>query len=105
LDGNRLSERAKAVEFRGSARDDLRAFPAAARREAGHQIDQVQQCRDPDDWKSMNTIGQGVREIRIKEEDAVYVLYCFQKKTPKTSRMDRDLAASRYRALVKDRDR
>jgi phage-related protein len=29
------------VEFRGSALDDLRAFPEAARREAGYQLDQI----------------------------------------------------------------
>jgi phage-related protein len=88
----------KSVEFRGSALDDLRAFPAAARREAGHQLDQVQNGREPDDWKPMNTVGQGVREIRIRDvagafriiyvarlADAVYVLHCFQKKTQKTA--------------------
>jgi phage-related protein len=102
----------------GSAQDDLRAFPAAARREAGHQIDQVQQGRDPDDWKLMNTVGQGVREIRIREEDgafrviyvakledAIYVLHCFQKKTRNTRKADLDLAAKRYRDLVKELDR
>jgi predicted XRE-type DNA-binding protein len=57
----------KPVEFRGSALDDLRAFPAAARREAGYQLDRVQQGREPDDWKPMNTIGRGVREIRIRD--------------------------------------
>ena len=57
--------KSKPVEFRGSALDDLRAFPAAARREAGYQLDQVQRGREPDDWKPMNTVGQGVREIRI----------------------------------------
>jgi phage-related protein len=31
--------RAKEIEFRGSALDDLRAFPQSARREAGHQLD------------------------------------------------------------------
>ncbi len=55
------------VEFRGSALDDLRAFPQAARREAGHQLDQVQHGREPDDWKPMNTVGRGVREIRIRD--------------------------------------
>jgi phage-related protein/predicted XRE-type DNA-binding protein len=83
----------KPVEFRGSALDDLRAFPEAALREAGYQLDQVQHGRDPDDWKPMNTIGGGVREIRIRDaagafrvlyvakfDDAVYVLHCFQKK-------------------------
>jgi phage-related protein len=110
-----MSERHKPVEFQASALDDLRAFPPAARREAGHQIDQVQQGRDPDDWKPMTTVGQGVREIRIRDEggifrviyvarfaDAIYVLHCFQKKTRKTSKADLDLAAKRYRDLVKE---
>jgi phage-related protein len=92
----------------------LRAFPRAARREAGYQLDQIQHGRDPDDWKSMNAIGRGVREIRIRDaagafrvlyvakfEDAVYVLHCFQKKTQKTSKADLNLAAQRYRGLLK----
>ena len=57
----------KPVEFRGSSLDDLRAFPLAARREAGHQIDQVQNGHDPDDWKPMSAVGQGVKEIRIRD--------------------------------------
>src|SRR5882672_12342716 len=106
------------VEFRGSAPDDLRAFPQAARREAGHQLDQVQHGREPDDWKPMNTVGRGVREIRIhdaagafrvlyvaKFDDGVYVLHCFQKKTQKTSKADLNLAAQRYRDLLKELDR
>lgn len=105
----------KPVEFRGSSLDDLRAFPLAARREAGHQLDQVQNGQDPDDWKPMNTVGQGVREVRIRDAsgafrimyiakfaDAVYVLHCFQKKTEKTSKVDLDLAAKRYRDLLKE---
>ena len=95
----------KPVEFRGSALDDLRAFPSAARREAGHQLDQVQHGREPDDWKPVNTVGRGVREIRIhvaKFDDAVYVLHCFQKKTQKTSKADLSLAAQRYRDLLKE---
>ncbi len=104
------------VEFLGSALDDLRTFPVSARREAGHQLDQVQNGREPDDWKPMNTIGQGVREIRIRDAagafrviyvvkfaDTVYVLHCFQKKTQKTSKTDLDLAAKRYRDLMKER--
>ena len=105
----------KPVEFRGSALDDLRAFPEAARREAGYQLDQVQHGRDPDDWKPMNTIGSGVREIRIRDaagafrvlyvakfDDAVYVLHCFQKKTEKISKADVGIAAKRYRELLKE---
>ena len=105
----------KPVEFLGSALDDLRAFPLAARREAGHQLDQVQNGQEPDDWKPMNTVGPGVKEIRIRDAvgafrviyvakftDAVYVLHCFQKKTEKTSKSDLDLAAKRYRNLLKE---
>lgn len=33
---------------------------------------------------------------------AIYVLHCFQKKTQKTSKADLDLAAKRYRDLVKE---
>jgi phage-related protein len=63
----------------------------------------------------MSTLGQGVKEIRIRDAagafrviyiaklaDAVYVLHCFQKKTAKTSRTDLDLAAKRYRDLLKE---
>jgi phage-related protein/predicted XRE-type DNA-binding protein len=100
----------KPVEFRGSALDDLET----ARREAGYQLNQIQHGLEPDDWKLMNTVGRGVREIRIcdaagafrvlyvaKFDDAVYVLHCFQKKTQKTSKADLNLAAQRYRDLLK----
>lgn len=105
----------KPVEFRGNSLDDLRAFPLAAKREAGHQLDQVQNGQEPDNWKPMNTVGQGVKEIRIRDAagafrviyvakfaDAVYVLHCFQKKTEKTSKADLDLASKRYRDLLQE---
>jgi phage-related protein len=109
-----MTARAKEVEFRGSALDDLRAFPQAARRMAGHQLDRVQQGLDPDDWKAMSSIGAGVREIRIRDEgafrviyvarlkEAVFVLHCFQKKTQKTSRQDLAVATSRYKELIRE---
>ncbi len=105
----------KPIEFLGSALDDLRAFPISARREAGYQLDQVQRGFEPDDWKPMPIIGQGVREIRIRDASgafrviyvaklasAIYVLHCFQKKTQKTSKMDINLAEKRYRDLMKE---
>jgi phage-related protein len=103
----------KPVEFRGSSLADLSEFSARARREAGFQLFQVQEGRDPDDWKPMSDVGPGVREIRIREKDgafrliyiaefaeAVYVLHCFQKKTQKTSRQDLSLAKRRYKELI-----
>jgi len=47
---------------------DLRNFPEEARRDAGQQLYQVQLGDDPDDWKPMETVGRGVREIRIREK-------------------------------------
>ncbi|MBU2737671.1 type II toxin-antitoxin system RelE/ParE family toxin [Acidithiobacillus concretivorus] len=104
----------KPIVFQGTSLEDLRTFPLSARREAGYQLDQVQKGRDPDDWKPMNSVGPGVREIRIRDEkgafrviyvaklpEAVYVLHCFQKKTQKTRKSDLDLAGQRYRDLLK----
>ena len=105
----------KRALFVGSARDDLRAFPALARRDAGAQLDRVQRGEEPKDWKPMPSIGRGVNEIRIRDQggafriiyvakfsNAVYVLHCFQKKEQKTSRHDIEVAAKRYADLVKD---
>ena len=63
----------------------------------------------------MNSVGQGVQEILIRDAsgafrvlyvarfaDTVYVLHCFQKKTEKTSKADVDLAARRYRDVLKE---
>jgi phage-related protein len=66
----------KDVVFRGTALDDLRAFPPAARREAGHQLDLVQRGLDADDWKPMNSVGPGVREFRIRDAAGAFrVIY------------------------------
>ena len=104
----------KPIEFRGSAREDLRAFPQTARREAGFQLDRVQCGLEPANSKPMSTIGAGVREIRItdatgalrvmyvaKFSSALYVLHCFQKKTQRTRESDIELAAQRYRDLLR----
>ncbi|MBI3480382.1 MAG: type II toxin-antitoxin system RelE/ParE family toxin [Nitrosomonadales bacterium] len=107
-----MHKESKPVEFLGSSLSDLRDFPLAARRAAGYQIDKVQ--HGADDWKPMKTVGAGVQEIRIQDEagafrviyiaklkDAVYVLHCFQKKTPKTSAHDIALASKRYDELMR----
>ncbi|MFN7572825.1 MAG: type II toxin-antitoxin system RelE/ParE family toxin [Betaproteobacteria bacterium] len=105
----------KPIEFRGSALEDLRAFPVAARRAAGHQLDQVQHGLEPNDWKPLPAVGPGVKELRIRDDAgafrvvyvaklpaAVYVLHCFGKKSQKTPKADLDLAAKRYRELLKE---
>lgn len=101
----------KSAFFLGDSLACIRDFPADARSEAGHQIRRVQTGRDPDDWKPLKTVGQGVREIRVREAsgafrviylatigDAVVVLHAFQKKTAQTAQHDIELAASRLKA-------
>jgi phage-related protein len=103
------------VIWLGASREDLRAFPAAARRQAGYQLNKVQRGDEPENWKPLNSIGRGVRELRIRETSGafrvvyiatlpkgIYVLHCFQKKTQKTSRKEIQLAKLRFKALPGD---
>ena len=102
----------RSVTFHGDSLDRLRDFPEEARREAGHELYQVQQGRDPMHWRPMPTVGAGVREIRIRDgggayrviyiaslADAIHVLHAFEKKSQKTAQRDLDLAAKRLRQL------
>jgi phage-related protein len=101
----------KALLFVGSSLEDLRNFPAEARRQAGFELYAVQRGLEPTDWKPMNVVGTGAREIRIqvlgewrvlyvaKFADAVYVLHTFQKKSRKTRREDIELARQRYQRV------
>jgi phage-related protein len=103
----------KPLIWLGSSRRNLRAFPALARRLAGFQLRRIQQGYEPDDWKAMQTVGPGVREIRIHiagahrvfyvatRAEAVYVLHAFEKKTQKTSAHDLRIGRERFRALGK----
>jgi phage-related protein len=103
-----LTVNVKLLNFVGSSLDDLRNFPDEARRAAGFELRAVQNGLEPSNWKPMQIIGPGVKEIRIrvlgewriiyiaKFRDAVYVLHAFQKKTRKTSQHDIDLARQRY---------
>lgn len=98
----------KKLKFIGSSLDDLRNFPDEARRAAGFELHAVQCGLDPSDWKPMQAVGSGVKEICIhvlgewrviyvaKFRDAVYVLHSFQKKSRKTNRQDIELARQRY---------
>ena len=105
----------KLIEFAGDSLARLREFPVGARRTAGYQLDCVQRGLEPDDWRPMQTIGRGVREIRIRDRsgtfrviylatlaDRVVVLHAFQKKTQRTTKHELDLAAKRLRDVRKD---
>jgi len=101
----------KTLRFIGSSLDDLRDFPAEARRQVGFELNAVQRGMMPTDFKPMPTVGAGVYEIRVhvlgewrvmyiaRCEQSVDVLHAFQKKTQRTRKEDLELAARRYREL------
>lgn len=98
------------LAFVGSSREDLRAFPEHARREAGYQLDKVQRGGQPTDFKPMKTVGSGTYEIRLKESgdeyrvfyvakfgDTIYVLHAFQKTSRKTPDRHLEIGRRRYK--------
>ncbi len=99
------------MKFVGSSLDDLRNFPEEARRVAGFELRAIQNGLEPRDWKAMQSIGSGVKELRIhvlgewrviyvaKLSDAVYVLHAFQKKGQKTNKNDIELACKRLKQI------
>ena len=105
----------KKIAFIGSSLKSLRDFPETARSDAGYALREVQKGKEPADWKSMSSIGVGVKEIRIKDNqgifrvvyvvkylDRVNVLHAFQKKTQKTAKKDIDLAKQRLKQLLEE---
>ena len=102
----------KSIEFLGDSLEQIREFPDDAKRDVGYQLDRVQHGLQPDDFKPMPTIGKGVEEIRVRDDnsayrliytarfaDAIYVLHAFQKKTQSTSKRDIELAKQRFALL------
>lgn len=102
----------KEVKWVGRSLDDLRAFPRAAREDAGYQIHELQNGRTPNESKPMPDVGRGCRELRVASNDSwfrvfyvasvdeyVWVLHCFQKKTNTTSKSDIEIGKQRYKAI------
>ena len=105
----------KSVKWLGDSRKTVKAFPAAARRQAGIELFAVQLGENPCDWKPMRPVGPGVNEMRIRVEgehrmlyvakfaEAIYVLHAFTKKTQATSLRDVSIARQRYRDMIAQR--
>ena len=97
-----LTTRCNACGISRKSRDTMRAT----------SLTRCQRGQQPDDFKPMPGIGNGVAETRIAESSgafriihvaghvgAVYVLHAFQKKTQTTAKSDLDLARMRFRQL------
>ena len=102
------------VRFLGTSLKCLRDFPEDARHDAGYQLEKVQRGEQPDDFKPMPSIGQGVEELRVTDDsgayrvvyvarraDAVYVLHAFHKKTQATSKQNIERAKKRLAELLR----
>lgn len=102
----------KPLIFLGDSLERLRGFPEAPRRQAGFQLDRVQRGLEPDDFKPMKAVGNGVEEIRVRDasgayriiylarlKDGVYILHAFKKTTQRTSKADIELAQARLTDL------
>jgi phage-related protein len=102
----------KPVIWMGSAKAALKAFPALARREAGHDLWFVQTGRAPRSWRPMPDVGEGVLELRVhcgtdhrvfyvaKFNEGVYVLHAFEKRSQTTNKNDLAIGRRRYREAL-----
>ncbi len=100
------------VNFLGDSQSIIRQFPESVKFKLGGQLYLVQIGADPDDWKPMQSIGKGVREIRIRDISGAYrviyvanigpdvvVLNAFIKKTQVTPLREIELARKRLKEL------
>ena len=98
----------------GASLNTIRDFPMDVRRDVGFQLDKVQHGLEPSNYKPMSSIGQGVREIRVRDKTgayrviymarptkAIYVLAAFKKQRQKTPKQELDKARSHYAEIVK----
>ncbi len=106
----------KLIHWVGSSYADLLAFPAAPRREAGFSSARCRPVWNPRIGSRSMIVGAGTKEIRIEDaqgicrvmyvakfEEAIDVLHCSQKQTQATSKHDKTIAETRYRAIANAR--
>ncbi len=108
----------KPLHWVGSAKDDLLEFPDAVVDDIGYALYLVQIGGKPPNAKPWKGEGPGVFEIiedhrgdtyravyTVRFTEAVYVLLCFQKKSPsgiRTAQVDQNRIRDRLRAAAED---
>jgi phage-related protein len=105
----------KNIEWVGSSKDDLLMFPKEVKQKAGFQLHRVQSDLEPDDWKPLDNIGSGIKEIRLHDDagiyrvvyiakfkNVVYVLHCFSKKENRIKQKDKEIIITRYKSIKKE---
>lgn len=113
------SHELKEIRWRGDSRKVAHDFPKGVRVKLGKELTRIQMGLQPRDGKWLTELSQGVQEVRIAHSkeayrviyvaifsEAVYVLHTFHKKSKSgkaTPQDELDLAARRYRELVRER--
>ncbi|MEK6564288.1 MAG: type II toxin-antitoxin system RelE/ParE family toxin [Candidatus Omnitrophota bacterium] len=109
----------KRIDFIGSSREDLRAFPEEVKQDIGYALYEAQKGEKPIAAKPLKGFsGAGVLEIvenftggtyravyTVRFQKVIYILHCFQKKSKhgiKTPRQDIDLIKQRLRTAEED---
>ncbi|WP_425399088.1 type II toxin-antitoxin system RelE/ParE family toxin [Aeoliella sp.] len=100
------------VLWEGDSLEVLRGFPKSITRSLGREIQRLQEGERPLDSRPMQSIGQGVFELRQADKDGWYrviylrkvgsrlfVLHSFVKKSAKTSAKDLSIARFRLQAV------
>lgn len=103
----------KNIIWVGATHETVKSYSKNVKQEIDYNLDKLQRGLNPNDWKPMLTIGQGVKEIRIhqdneyrvlylaKFEEAIYVLHVFIKKSEKTLQKEIGLTRKRYNEILK----
>jgi|SRR6185437_6581219 len=108
----------KEIRWLGSSFDDLKAMPDDVKAEFGHGLYLAQSGEHPPSAKPLRGYGPGVVELverydgdtyravyTVHHEDAVYVLHCFQKKSPRGRELpkpDKNVIESRLKDAKRD---
>ncbi len=105
----------KKITWLGNTHEIVKSYSGIIKQEIGYNLDKVQRGLEPHDWKPMSSVGRGVKEIIIHEEneyrvfyvakfeESVYVLHVFVKKTQQTLKRDIDLGKKRYSEMLEMR--
>ncbi len=95
----------------GDSLEVIQGWSRPTRVQAGGELRRLQIGSVPIHWRSMKSVGRGVREIKISEGgqfrvlylmrrgELIVVLHAFEKKTQRTAKTDIDLGKQRLKSL------
>ena len=102
----------KPIIWLGDSIDVVRGWSVIVRKRAGGELFRLQIGSEPMHWRSMKSVGRGVREIKISEGgeyrifyvmrrgDGIIVLHAFEKKTKRTAKADIDVGKQRLKSGI-----